>query len=37
MNTQELARELGHPGAQELLRSGPPARLASMDTMASRE
>ena len=28
MNTQELARELGHPGAQELLRSGPPARLA---------
>jgi hypothetical protein len=28
MNTQELAQELGHPGAQELLRSGPPARLA---------
>jgi hypothetical protein len=28
MNTQELARELGHPGAQALLRSGPPARLA---------
>jgi nitroimidazol reductase NimA-like FMN-containing flavoprotein (pyridoxamine 5'-phosphate oxidase superfamily) len=28
MNTQELARELGHPGAQELLRSGSMARLA---------
>jgi len=28
MNPQELARELGHPGAQELLRSGQPARLA---------
>lgn len=28
MNTQELARELDHPGAQELLRSGLPARLA---------
>jgi nitroimidazol reductase NimA-like FMN-containing flavoprotein (pyridoxamine 5'-phosphate oxidase superfamily) len=28
MNTQELARELSHPGAQELLRSGQPARLA---------
>ena len=28
MNTQELARELGHPGAQELLRSGSLARLA---------
>ena len=28
MDTEELARELGHPGAQELLRSGPPARLA---------
>src|SRR5512133_3199269 len=28
MNTQELARELRHPGAQELLRSGSLARLA---------
>ncbi len=28
MNTQELARELCHPGAQELLRSGSLARLA---------
>lgn len=28
MNAQELARELGHPSAQELLHSGPPARLA---------
>jgi len=28
MNTQELARELGHPGARELLRSGSLARLA---------
>lgn len=28
MNTQELARELGHPGAQALLHSGSPARLA---------
>ena len=28
MNTQELARELGHPGAQELLHSGSLARLA---------
>jgi nitroimidazol reductase NimA-like FMN-containing flavoprotein (pyridoxamine 5'-phosphate oxidase superfamily) len=28
MNTQELAQELSHPGAQELLRSGAPARLA---------
>jgi hypothetical protein len=28
MNTQELARELGHPDAQELLRSGSLARLA---------
>ncbi len=28
MNTQELTRELCHPGAQELLRSGSLARLA---------
>jgi hypothetical protein len=28
MNAQELARELGHPGAQQLLRSGSLARLA---------
>ena len=28
MNTQELARELGHPDAQELLRSAGLARLA---------
>jgi hypothetical protein len=28
MNTQELAQELCHPGAQELLRSGSLARLA---------
>jgi hypothetical protein len=28
MNTQELARELRHPGAQELLRSGTLTRLA---------
>ena len=28
MDAQELARELGHPGAQELLRSGSLARLA---------
>ena len=28
MNTQELAQELGHPGAQELLRSGSLVRLA---------
>jgi len=28
MNTQELAQELRHPGAQELLRSGALARLA---------
>lgn len=28
MNPQELARELALPGAQELLRSGDPARLA---------
>ena len=28
MNTEELAIELGHPGAQELLRSGPLVRLA---------
>jgi nitroimidazol reductase NimA-like FMN-containing flavoprotein (pyridoxamine 5'-phosphate oxidase superfamily) len=28
MNAQEMARELEHPGAQALLRSGQPARLA---------
>jgi Pyridoxamine 5'-phosphate oxidase len=28
MNAQELTRELGHPGAQELLRSGSLVRLA---------
>jgi len=28
MNAQEMARELGQPGAQELLRSGDPVRLA---------